>query len=296
MTTPVENKNMNVPVVFISKSFGGDNSMLSVSTECASKNNQVFLLGDEGNKSFCKGGEYIPYERYKQGYGEFEQQYIHFSTNHEGIESFCFSRWFILRDFMREYNIEMVFHIDWDALCFINVSQEAKRFSHLDCAISAKTTGGQCFFTLEGINKFCDYILRLYQDKEGLDFQRIYVCHYALRQQRGLDGGVCDMNFFEGYARYEAAHSVGEISLLSHDPSNYYFEVMMTEPEGFETQSKHYSDGLERKVYTFKDGIPYVKHLRTGRLVPFANIHFQGPSKPLLKKFYKLYNDSIISH
>ena len=281
---------MTVPVVFISKTLGGGTSLLPIATECASKNNDVFLLGDEGNKEFCKG-EFIPFERYSSGYKEFEELYTHLSTNDPEIEKFCISRWFILRDFMHDNNIEMVFHVDWDVLCFANITKDSHRFKHLDCAISGRTSGNQAFFSREGITKICDYILKLYKDKNGFDFQRIAI-GYHLRQHYKLNGGVCDMNFLEHYARFVAHHAVGELSLVSSNPDDYFYELHMGVAEGFETE--HGPQGRLKKVYKFINGIPYSKHLRTGRDIPFATVHFQGPNKPLIEKFYKLCNDSII--
>jgi hypothetical protein len=273
---------MTVPVVFISKTLGGGTSLLPISTECASKNNDVVLLGDEGNKEFCKG-EFIPFERYNSGYKEFEELYIHLSTNNPAVEKFCISRWFILRDFMNDNNVEMVFHADWDVLCFADITKDSHRFQHLDCALSARTTGGQSFFSKEGINKVFDYILKLYKNKDSFEFQRL-AQNFNLRQKFGLHGGVCDMNFLEHYARYEAHHAVGELSLVSHNPQDYFYELHMGVAEGFE--SEHGPDGRLRKVYKFKDGIPYSKHLRTGRDIPFATVHFQGSHKHLMEEFY----------
>ena len=269
-----------IPVVFVSKSISGFQSspyITDVMRVANRKNDNVFLLGDEYNKDLCVG-EYVSYNNYESGYQEFESKYLQLSTIHPEIEKFCFSRWFILRDFMLENKINQALHLDTDILFFANSEEEAKRFKNLDCAISGRTSGHSSYWTIDGIVKFCNYIMELYQNKEAFDFQRIAQI-FAVRQAYNLDGGVCDMTFLEHFARYKASHLVGELSILSD--ALYYDHIIGTD-EGFEFENG-------RKVFSYQNGIPYAKYLKTGELVPFATIHFQGShNKNLIKQHHDL--------
>ena len=266
---------MSVPVVFVSKTIGQPCSYLQYAMSVASRNNDnVWLLGDEGNKQFAKGN-YECIEKYSKYTEEFEKNYVHLSTIQPEIEKFCFSRWFILRDFMLEHGYEQVLHLDTDILYFANSTEEAKRYAHLDCAISGRTSGHSSYWTLEGLTKFCDYVSSLYRQKDCFDFLRISQV-YHLRQKFSLDGGVCDMTFLENYARYKAPHLVGELSILS---DHAYYDHIIAADEGFT-----YSDG--RKQFQYIDGIPHGFHEKTQKLVPFATIHFQGAHNKHLMKHH----------
>tara|TARA_R110000823_G_scaffold308873_2_gene432724 strand:+ start:1389 stop:2213 length:825 start_codon:yes stop_codon:yes gene_type:complete len=273
-----------IPVVFISKSIQGCQPsfyITDVMGVASKKNDNVFLLGDERNKNLCVG-EYVPYDNYKSGYQEFESLYQSLSTIHPDIEKFCFSRWFILRDFMLENKITQALHLDTDILFFANGEEEAKRFKNLDCAISGRTSGHSSYWTIEGLVKFCDYILEIYKDKESFDFQRIAQI-FTVRRAHNMDGGVCDMTLIEHFARYKAPHLVGELSILSND---LYYDHIIGTDEGFEFENG-------RKVFQYRDGIPYAKYLKTGELVPFATIHFQGSHN---KNLIRQHHDLSIQH
>lgn len=273
---------MTVPVVFLSKTIGHPCSYIKYSMSTANLfNEDVWLIGDDRNKEYCIGN-YESLEKYKSSFEEFESLYIHLSTIHPEIEKFCFSRWFILKQFMIEHNLEQVLHLDTDILFFANASDEANRFKYLDCALSGRTSGHSSYWTLEGLTKFCDYVMSIYSNKNSFDYDRI-TSVFTLRERYLLDGGVCDMTLLEHYARYKAPHLVGELSIFS---DNLYYDHIIGADEGFE-----FSNG--RKIFHYKNGKPYSIHIKTGKLVPFATIHFQGThNKYLMEQHY----DSAIQY
>jgi len=273
---------MSVPVIFVSKTIGIPCAYLREAMSVASRaNEEVILLGDEGNKDFCVG-KYFPYEEYLDSYKKFESLYVHLSTIHPEIEKFCFSRWFIIREFMERNNLTQVLHLDTDILFFANSNEEGKRFSHLDCALTGRTSGHSSYWTYEGLCKFCDYVIELYENKDNFDFQRL-ASIFTLRQKYGLDGGVCDMSVLEHYARYKAPHLVGELSIVSE---NLYYDHIIGTDEGFT-----FRDG--RKEFEYRQGVPHAFHEKTKRLIPFATIHFQGTHN---KHLIKHHHDISLQH
>jgi len=269
---------VSVPVIFLSKTLGSPCSYLHYAMSVASRNNDsVWLLGDERNKHLAVG-KYENIEKYSKSAEEFEKNYVHLSTNSAEVEKFCFSRWFILRDFMIEHGYEQILHLDTDILFFANSTEEAKRFVYLDCALTGRTSGHSSYWTLEGLTKFCEYVSSLYNQKDCFEFLRISK-EYDLRREFSLDGGVCDMTFLEHYARHKAPHLVGELSILSN---HAYYDHIISADEGFSC-----SDG--RKQFQYIDGIPHGFHEKTQKLVPFATIHFQGAhNKHLIKHHHDI--------
>lgn len=264
---------MTVPIVFVSKTMNGRpcDYVRHAMSVASRENEDVVLIGDKYNQSFCRG-RFVDMNSYQKSIEEFEEHYVHLSTNPENIEMFCYSRWFALRDFMRDNNYQQALHLDTDVLYFANATEEAKRFTTLDCAISRRVSGHVSFWSLKGITKFCDYILEVYKNKEDYLFTLLRQ-EFAVMQHYGKQGGVCDMSLIEQFLKYSSKHLAVDHGGLS---SHLYYDHIISHDEGFE-----FVDG--RKVFTYKDGKPYSKHIRTGELKEFACIHFQGPNKPLME-------------
>lgn len=279
---------MNIPVVVISKSFKPCPELELVVNQAASMGNDVVLLGDEGNQQYALDYHLFMSNHY-EGVEEFESLYQHLSTNPENIEMFCFSRWFILRNFLRSLNLPGALYIDNDILLFANANDEFEKRKHLYCMLSGRTSGHSSYWSLEGIEAFCDYLMEIYSDKTSYDYTRL-ASHYRVRQIFGLPGGLCDMTLLESFARYKFPHLVGEGSVVNACPRpDFYYDHVIQQSEGFEMEN-----GV--KKFTFTEGVPYAIHAASGYHIPFATVHFQGVHKPLMAPFIKRCNDSFIPY
>ena len=273
---------MKVPVIFVSKTLRHSPEIELVVKQACKNNEDVYLLGDEGNKEYCPNNHALISDYY-EGATEFEKLYHHLSTNDLEVEKFCFSRWFIMRDFLKKNNFEGGLHLDTDILFFSNAEKEFNRYKHLYCVLSGRTSGHSSYWTLEGLEAFCDYLMEIYSDPASYEFTRL-ASHYQVRQHFGLTGGLCDMTLLESFARYKYPHLVGECSVVSD--GSYYDHIIQID-EGFE-----FEDG--RKRFHFENGVPYSHHIRSNRDIPFSTIHFQGASKYLINDFFQDCDDSII--
>ena len=92
---------MTIPVVVISKTINQCPELELVVKQAKKNNSEVYLIGDEGNLQYATDNHRDMFE-YCEGVEEFEKLYQHLSTNQQGIELFCFTRWFILRNFLRK--------------------------------------------------------------------------------------------------------------------------------------------------------------------------------------------------
>jgi hypothetical protein len=268
---------MNVPIVLVNKTINQCGFLEHVVKQACRNDNEVFLLGDDNNKHYCDGTSamYIPFSIFKSC-EEFEKRYIHLSTNNKDIEIFCFSRWFIMRDFMKENHIEAALYIDSDVLYFSNATKEFKRFENYYCALSGRTSGHTSYWTLEGLEKFCEYLLTIYSNPSSYEFS-LFNATFNLRQNYGLHGGICDMSLLEHFARFGYPHMVGEVSILT---DGSYHDHVVSVSEGFEMQH-----GIKRFEIDVK-GTPLAKHIKTGAWIPFASIHCQGSNKHLITTLY----------
>ena len=276
---------MKIPVVVISKTINPCPELKLVVNQAKEWNSDVFLLGDEGNQDYCPDNHKFMSEYY-EGVEDFENLYQHLSTNPQDIEKFCFSRWFVLRNFLRKENYEGALYLDNDILLFTDASVEYQKRKHLYCMLSGRSSGHSSYWSLEGIEAFCDYLMDVYSSKGSYEFA-LLASHFQIRQHFNLPGGLCDMTLLESFARYKYPHLVGEGSVANPWSYDHYYDHVIQQAEGFECEN-----GV--KKFIFKNGKPYAKYLSTGNYIPFATIHFQGAHKPLMAPFIKQCHDSLI--
>ena len=276
---------MKIPVVVISKTINQCPELELVVNQAKKYNPDVFLLGDDGNRAYCPDN-HKPMSDYYEGVEEFENLYQHLSTNREDIEKFCFSRWFVLRNFLRKGGYKGALYLDNDILLFTDASVEYEKRKHLYCMLSGKSSGHSSYWSIEGIEAFCEYLMEIYSNKDSYDFARLS-SHYRVRQEHGLDGGLCDMTLLESFGRYKYPHLVAEGSIVYPYGQDLYYDHIIQQSEGFE-----YENGT--KKFVISKGKPCSKYLSTGDYIPFATIHFQGGMKPLMAPFIQKCNASLI--
>ena len=110
----------NIPVIFIHQ---GYQSYLDFTVQQASKNNKVFFIGTQeppknDNVSFFNLQNYNKYIQ------QFAYIYENLSTNSHNYELFCFLRWFILKEFMEEQNLDTIFYVDSDVMLYVDINEE----------------------------------------------------------------------------------------------------------------------------------------------------------------------------
>ena len=176
---------MIIPVVFIH--FGHSDHLPVVIEQAKKWSDQVIVMGDTAN-----GTRTIPVEDFSADIQEFTKTYEHLSTNGHNVELFCMTRWLALRNLMRAQKIGTCLYLDSDVMLFSHPTKEWDKFSMFEFTLVHWTSGHTSFWTLAGIEKFCEFMLRLYRDKSGYDWEKIS-SHYHIRRKHGLGGGVCDM-------------------------------------------------------------------------------------------------------
>jgi len=266
-----------IPVVLIHKSF---QNYVKYSIMQASKNNKVYLLGDVNSNLNVENFEFINYNGLLSGCDEFRSKYVHLSTNSLEYELFCYQRWYILRNFMREKNLDIVFYIDSDVLLFINVEKEWEKFKQFDMTLLHRTAAISSFITYEGVNNFCNLLDSIYDNKNSYPFKKIE-SHFMVRQKFGLAGGVCDMTLLE-YFHYNAECGggpgrIGEMMVIIDD-STYDHNINAKD------QDFSFKNGV--KEVKILNKTPYVYSEKMKKDIKFNSLHFQGGSKHLMATIY----------
>ncbi len=259
---------MNIPVIMIQ--IGGQGYYAKVIEQAKKYNEEVFAIGDTGPPSNCSLVHYL------EGAEEFASIYEHLSTNSREIELMCFQRWFILKDFMEKWGIEVSFHIDTDVMLYVNVEEEFKKFSQFDFTLSHRCCGSNSFFTLKGIRNLCDFLMNFYRKKDTYDYDRV-AAHYHTRQKHNLPGGVCDMTLLQHYS-YLHCGKVGEMMHIIDDTT---YDHNINEADQYFRMDKGTKD------IVFAGEFPYCYQESTGKQIQFNTLHFQGSAKTLIQKLHR---------
>ena len=264
-----------IPVVFIH--YGEGSHLPHVLKQANRWSKNVHLLGDASNS--LKTGSL---ENLQTDIPKFISTYEHLSTNGQNVELFCMTRWLALRNFMRAGGFKVCLYLDSDVLLFSDPDEEWPRFKQFEFTLTHWTSGHSSFWTLDGLEKFCDFMLNLYRDKSGYEWEKIS-SHYHIRRKHGLDGGVCDMTLLEYYGRQHVGQ-VGEmmhIQVVDYGDLRTYDHIISAPDQGFLMERGH-------KKVILVEGRPYVPlednrhHLVQGIGVRFNTLHFQGQFKSLI--------------
>ncbi len=275
---------MPIPIIFIHKDIHKrDNSYLNFSLHQAhilNENNPIFLITDsfKKKKSFVN---YINLHEYDEYANEFGKLYKHLSGNDFTHELFCFQRWFIIKKFIEQNDINDFLYLDSDILLFCNVETEFKKYSDFDFTICNKIGPQYSYFSSkEKLFKFCEFVEQLYTNQTY--FKRLEN-KYAITAANKLNGGVCDMTAFYEYQYYH----LGKVKDLSVIENNAVFDDNINVSDGFEMNS------LSIKNVVIKNREAFVKQISSGKLIRFKALHFQGGGKKYMYKFY-LGNNLIL--
>jgi hypothetical protein len=233
-------------------------------------NSPVVLIGDAANKDYLPFVEHVDMNRYARQAAEFQKAYTHLSPNGYSYEMFCFMRWFILRDFLRAHGLKEIIHLDSDVLINVNVQEERRNWLGYGLTILRKECAGNMFVNgMATLEALCDIIWDMYT---GPDSQARLT---ELLQRRG---NISDMAALEMLCQANPAH-VAEMDGIQPDGS--FWDANINLSQGFETGR----DGM--KAIRWINGMPFGRHLATGRDVLFKSLHYQGMSKDAIEPAFR---------
>ncbi len=229
---------------------------------------RILVLTDEDPQALLAvpGIEVIRPEAYGNGARELRAVYRHFSLNPEPFERACLERWFVLRDFMRERTWSDVWHFDSDVMIYRDLSEETQRVAALDFTLT-RQSGHSSYFRLGALEKFCELILRSYQQEPSTG--RLQALDRALAEAQRRDR-ISDMFF---------------ITELSQDPSlrSADLHVPQLGQAVFDANANAdrtaAGEGVLREI-TFIDNRPHSTEDPAFPLQCYATLHFQGAAKP----------------
>jgi len=250
----------------------------------ASPGSKVFLLGDRASGP---GVEFRRIDRSNKRVERFSKAYKHLSGNPYGYELFCFTRWFHLLDLMVREGFTDSCYFDSDVLLYgsTEVLQTRVRETHKSCGFIIPgydhsgppwACGHASYWTRDALECFCNSALELFENADRLAAVEAMItqCRAA-----GPSGGLCDMTALH----YFAEEHPGLVHNLAERWSGGTVDNNISESANLLRGEYQMSNSI--KQIDFIDGMPQLL-ARDGQQVAAHALHFQGPRKKLMPRFY----------
>ena len=265
----------SLPIIFIHWSNSDYLKYSFAQARTTNPRSNIFLLSDFSDQSVdCV--EHLSLFAYCREAEEFKHVYKHYSTNGFNYELINFQRWFVLKEFLIVNKLQRCLYLDSDTMLYGDVTKDSKKFEHFDFTLSQMTSGCTFFLNrVEALTNFCNFLFDIYTRRDRYHHDKM-VGHFTARRMNRLDGGVCDMTAFQLYHELNFGN-VGEASRIID--GSLYDPAITSPAPGFEMKN-----GIKRIIW--KEGLPYGRHVRTGREIKFNSLQFQGRTKHLMSQYY----------
>jgi len=216
---------------------------------------------------------------------DFRKAYRHISVFPEKYERFVLERWFLAEEMRKKLTLGPTIVLDSDMMVFQSV---LPLFSQLpDKDVSMCGWSPHFSFVLRTVQGFLDHIMMRYADdeylKKGRETFEKAIAAKGLRNLGEMEFVLEYMAKGESGAPYERRFAQG------------YVDTNIHVPDGFDAIKLR---RRERKIvlWHFENGdyVPYLRETATKDLIPAVALHFQGPSKRLIRRFNRLGKPSIL--
>lgn len=210
---------------------------------------------------------------------KFSSIYQHLHVGPKDYELFCFQRWFILKEFIKKYGMDTVFHIDSDVLLFKDVSQEWNKYDQYTMTVTHGCSGATSFMTKEGLEKFTQMLIKVYKDKSY--YFNTLVSKFETMLKFNIMGGVCDMTLLELFKNnHDLGGGFGRVGEMMQiiDNSTYDHNINVSDSD--------YAIEKNIKKIEFINNQICVYNTRLNRYVSFNALHCQGAAKQYISTIH----------
>ena len=236
---------------------------------------EIVVIGDAECRAalVVPGVEFVAIEDFGSSAGELREVYVHLSANSVAFELFCLERWFVLRDFLRQRQLESVWHFDSDVMVYEDLSSEDARIAGVDFTFT-NISGHNAYFRINALDQFCSFILKCYHAEPQTQWLR---ASQAARLAAGNPDTISDM-FFIG--EFKQLAGLRGLDLSVPAPGQSAFDTNLRFSNGY------VMDG-DLKQITFTGQQPYALDIETRKPQRFATLHFQYFAKQHMPRFLR---------
>ena len=273
------------------------NKYLEINIQITSKNNFVYLLGNESVKFLEKyeNVEYVDISRYmmSEKIKDYKNSFENFSNYENRYSWFTFIRTIIFYEFMKDYNLDKIFSSDSDNVLLKNINKYKFKNNTALCI----PTVWEPFYFATSVHaalisrEFCKFYEELFLDIF------IYKNHNKLvsekiNHHKTNPGSFCDMTFYHMINIDNQIDIDNLLEPVEIGGSKYVFINNFANGEGVLSKQQYKVNRKGMKItknFELNSNSIYDKSLSED--INIFNIHFQGKHKKYLNK--KLLNRLI---
>ncbi len=265
---------------------------LKYNLEITSKNNNVFLIGDESIKFLEKLNSnisFIDINKYENinKLNTYKDKFKNYSTNSFDFEWFCFARVFILQEFLKDFNLNQVFYIDSDNVLLVDIRKLKFKKSSAYLIPNNQENFRMSASIHSGLidMKFCYEFEKMFneiyisKEKHSLIMPKV-----DYHQKFNIPGGICDMTLY--YLLYSENY-INPQNLLEdtifNDMTDFIFMLNLNTSEGLNSYDCYELKNNKIKIFNGSK----INDISRNKMLNLCNIHFQGSAKKNLNKFTK---------
>lgn len=261
---------MSIPIIFIHRTDNDYLHYILQQAKLANPQSDVILIGSQQNSKYATAGvKHAMIRDYFTGSEEFAKVYKHMSPCEYYYNLFCFQRWFVLRDYMRQNRIDTCWVIDSDIMVYADMSRpEYSAFSNEITMTS--------YSRLPEIEELCSLTLDYFRDPHLFEVLKKFTYdsgHYIKETgMLAISDMVTQLMYYQSDGKRVRNNGVFNNSFFD---TNLYFAF-----PGVEMLDN------KKKVYLI-DGTFFCKKTDTGQYIRVNSIHFTTEAnKPYIQHFY----------
>ena len=282
-------ENYDIPCVIVHR---GLQPYLKFNLEITSKNNKVFLIGDESVSnlaSISDNIEFVNIDQYetRNKIINLKKYFVNYSSQPQATEWMSFERVFIIHDFLLERNYKQIFHLDSDNVLLKNINDFKFDYSNAYCIPSFQDNyrmDSSIHCGLLDKNFFIEFE-KLYNDLY-ITKNKFHLIEKKINYHKSnnIRGGICDMTLYFLLQNLKKINPQNLMQpLKSKDGEEFVFINNFNMAEGFYDFNNFEMRRKKIKLYNGSS----VNDLINMKKIKIANIHFQGGSKKYLNRFSK---------
>lgn len=231
----------------------------------------IAVISDHPQPSLRGLAEVYAIQQFWPPAADFEKIYHHMSCNSVQFELFCFQRWFVMAEFIRQHRPERVVHLDSDILIYDELSTDFGRMEQHDLALVGFQGPFSLFIPRPAlVAEFCRHITHLFTH-EVADLEKMY-------RQWAASNPYTAISDMHALHTFVAKYQLRSLDLaIPHDSAVY--DNIVHESDGYQL-------AIGCKALEWKNGQPFGRRLSDSASIRFKSLHCQGPSKSQILNFF----------
>ncbi len=263
---------------------------LETSLRITSKNNKVFLIGNDSvkylekyeNITFVDINKYFQSQKFKIYKDKFE----HFGDKDEYLYYFWFMRLLLIYEFMKDFELDNIFSCDSDNLLLKDVNEYPFQAENAICIPNVWEDYWYASSVHAGLitQEFCENYEKLYEDIY-INKSRFSLIQDKIEYHKSHPGAVSDMTLYHFIVEMNLVNIQNLLDPVEIGKRKYVFNNNYANGEGIKDRNQYKTKGKKIKIFiSKKEQSNLIYDLIDKEYIHLYNLHLQGKSKKFINK------------